>query len=137
MLPLLILGVLAVVMTSQKSEAAPPTPPTPTPSAPKPTAPPSASATSQGAAPGGTGGKAPPWNPPPPGAPLKESEVTPLMRMWAIDVLGSNYPMHTFVTRLFDEGKVVHARTEWHTVQAATGKHGVFRGVSLYKGPGW
>lgn len=84
---------------------------------------------------GGSGGKgdpyAPPWNPPAPGKPLIQSEVTPAMQSWAIEVLGLSPPIHTEVYRVFPEGEVI-ARVEWHTKQARTGKEGLFKGVSLY-----
>ena len=57
------------------------------------------------------------------------------MRSWAIEVQKAHYPMHSVVARTFSTpsgSKAVLARTEWHTVQAATGKHGTFWAVSLY-----
>lgn len=77
--------------------------------------------------------KAPPWNPPPPGPPLQQSEVTPEMSAFAVETLNSSTPMHGIVLEHFPEG-AVYARVEWHTYQAKTGKHGLFRGVSLYWG---
>lgn len=86
---------------------------------------------------GGGGGSdpyAPPWNPPAPGRPLQQSEVTPAMQAWAIEIQGLKPPIHTEVYRVFPEGSVI-ARADWHTKQASTGKTGIFQGVTLYWDP--
>lgn len=76
--------------------------------------------------------KAPPWNPPAPGPALDQHEVTPEMTAWAQSLVSSGLPMHTVVPKAFD-GRTVLGRVEWHTVQARTGKHGLFRAASLYR----
>lgn len=43
-----------------------------------------------------------------------------------------DYPMGTFV-QAFIDGQVVAARVEWHDFQGSTGKHGCFRGTSLFR----
>lgn len=71
----------------------------------------------------------PPWNPFPPGwVYMHQSEVTPEIAAWASKILNDpqTYPMHCFVQK-GDFGALV----QWHTFQGATGKHGLFRGVSL------
>jgi hypothetical protein len=79
----------------------------------------------------GGGGKQPPWNPPAPGKSLQQSEVTPEMAAWAQSLIASSYPMHTVIPKDFG-GKVVLGRIEWHTIQARTGNHGLFRAAALY-----
>jgi hypothetical protein len=77
-----------------------------------------------------------PKNPPlPPNArPLKQKEVTVEMTEWAKELLHDpkQYPMHAEAERCFGELRIL-ARVEWHTYQGATGKRGIFRGVSLYQ----
>jgi hypothetical protein len=79
-----------------------------------------------------TGGltKPPPWNPPlPKGARyMHQSEVTPEIGTWASRVLrtANTYPMHCMA-----RSGALACLVQWHTFQGATGKHGLFRGVSL------
>lgn len=71
-----------------------------------------------------------PWNPPlPDGARyMHQSEVTSEIAKWASGILSKPhaYPMHCMVR--IDK---LAALVQWHTFQGATGKHGLFRGVSL------
>lgn len=49
-----------------------------------------------------------------------------------VEFTPAEFPMGSFVQTLVD-GKLVGARVEWHDFQGATGKHGVFRGTSLFR----
>lgn len=120
MWPLVALAAAAALLLLGKG-ASPTTKPTPSPG---------------GGGGGGGGGNphAPPWNPPAPGRPLQQSEVTPAMQAWAIEIHGLSPPIHTEVYRTFPEGSVI-ARVDWHTKQASTGKEGLFKGVTLYWDP--
>ena len=77
-----------------------------------------------------------PVNPPPPAGwkylHPKGHVVTSKAVKLATDMLSDpeKYPMGTFVQTICD-GELIGARVEWHNVQGATGKEGVFRGVNL------
>lgn len=79
---------------------------------------------------------APPWNPPPPGRVLLQSEVTPAMTAWAQALVKSAEPMHSVHPQDFD-GRTVLGRVEWHTFIARTGEKrpGGVRAASLYWPP--
>jgi len=76
-----------------------------------------------------------PPNPPPPvGWAYWTGSVPELAVKFAIKVESTpaDFPMGSFVQALID-GRLVAARVEWHDFQGATGKHGVFRGTSLFR----
>jgi len=76
-----------------------------------------------------------PPNPPPPvGWAYWSGSVPELVSKFAVKVefTPAEFPMGSFVQTLID-GKLVGARVEWHDFQGATGKHGVFRGTSLFR----
>jgi hypothetical protein len=76
-----------------------------------------------------------PANPPPPvGWAYWSGRVPELVGRFAVQVETSpaQFPMGSFVQALID-GRLVGARVEWHDFQGATGKHGVFRGTSLFR----
>ena len=76
-----------------------------------------------------------PPNPPPPvGWAYWTGRVPALIVEFAVKVEGTpvQFPMGSFVQTLID-GQLVGARVEWHDFQGKTGKHGVFRGTSLFR----
>ncbi|HET7539040.1 MAG TPA: peptidoglycan-binding domain-containing protein [Polyangiaceae bacterium] len=76
-----------------------------------------------------------PSNPPPPvGWAYWTGAVPELAGKFAVKVetTPGEFPMGSFVQALID-GRLVAARVEWHDFQGATGKHGVFRGTSLFR----
>jgi len=76
-----------------------------------------------------------PSNPPPPvGWAYWTGRVPEAVGKFAVQVefTPSEFPMGSFVQTVID-GKPVAARVEWHDFQGATGKHGVFRGTSLFR----
>ena len=70
----------------------------------------------------------PPWNPPIPGGTRypDQSEITTSMTAFAKDFRDS-HDMHAVSEPRDIDGKRVVARVAWHTVQAATGAHGLFK----------
>lgn len=76
-----------------------------------------------------------PPNPPPPlGWAYWTGQVPALVERfaWKVEFTPADFPMGSFVQALID-GQLVSARVEWHDFQGATGKHGVFRGTSLFR----
>lgn len=76
-----------------------------------------------------------PNNPPPPvGWVYWRGHVPPAAGKLAVRVefAPAQFPMGSFVQASL-EGQLVAARVEWHDFQGATGKHGCFRGTSLFR----
>jgi hypothetical protein len=76
-----------------------------------------------------------PKNPPPPvGWVYWKGSVPELVGKFAVKVefTPAEFPLGSFVQTLI-AGQLVGARVEWHDYQGATGKHGVFRGTSLFR----
>jgi peptidoglycan hydrolase-like protein with peptidoglycan-binding domain len=76
-----------------------------------------------------------PSNPPPPVGWAYWTGIVPdFAGKFAVKVETSpaEFPIGSFVQALIDD-KLVAARVEWHDFQGATGKHGVFRGTSLFR----
>lgn len=76
-----------------------------------------------------------PRNPPPPvGWVYWKGPVPEALGKLAVKVEfhPADFPMGSFVQALID-GNAVAARVEWHDFQGATGKHGCFRGTSLFR----
>lgn len=76
-----------------------------------------------------------PRNPPPPvGWTYWRGDVTKALSQMAIKVqtTSAEFPLGSFVQALVGE-QLVAARVEWHDYQGATGKHGCFRGTSLFR----
>ncbi len=76
-----------------------------------------------------------PRNPPPPvGWVYWKGNVPHAVGELAVKVeyAPAQFPMGSFVQALIG-GQIVAARVEWHDFQGATGKHGCFRGTSLFR----
>lgn len=76
-----------------------------------------------------------PPNPPPPvGWAYWTGPVSEAVGEFAVKVefTPAEFAMGSFVQALIGE-QLVGARVEWHNYQGATGKHGVFRGTSLFR----
>jgi hypothetical protein len=76
-----------------------------------------------------------PHNPPPPvGWAYWKGPVPSGLAALAVKVEdhADEFPMSSFVQALVD-GQLVAARVEWHDFQGKTGRHGCFRGTSLFR----
>ena len=76
-----------------------------------------------------------PINPPPPvGWVYWQGPVPQPVGELAVKVefAPARFPMGSFVQALID-GRRIAARVEWHDYQGATGRHGCFRGTSLFR----
>jgi hypothetical protein len=73
-----------------------------------------------------------PGNPPtPPGTTYWTGPVSPALTEWAIKTRDA-HPIGSIIEDIVD-GQHVIARIEYHTLQAATGKEGCFKGLNLLK----
>ena len=73
-----------------------------------------------------------PANPPPPsGMAYWTGPVSSAQTAWAVENLHA-HPIGTIIEDIVD-GQPIAARIEWHTLQAATGKEGCFKGLNLLR----
>jgi hypothetical protein len=76
-----------------------------------------------------------PNNPPPPvGWVYWKGPLPPHAGEFAkkVEFTPAQYPIGTFVQTVLG-GQTIAARVEWHDYQGMTGKHGCFRGTSLFR----